>query len=58
MSQRLLAAGTINKSVRIPGPVTEIIRVIIKFEIAIFAFAVESRVILVIAGYRIRIDYS
>ena len=56
MTDGLLAARAIDEAMRIPCTVTEVIGMIIKLEIAVFASAVECRVVLVIARNRIRID--
>ena len=58
VSQRPLAARTINKSVRIPGSVTQIVRMVVKFVVAVFAFAMECRVVCIVACNRIRSYYS
>ena len=55
VSQRFLATGTINKSVRIPRSVTKIICMVIEFIVAVLTSAVECRIVLHISCNGIRI---
>ena len=56
VSQRFLAAGTINKSVRIPCSVAKVIGMVIEFVIAVLASAMKCRVVHFVSGYRIGIN--
>lgn len=58
VTDRLLAAWAVNKSVRIPCTVSEIVCVIVELVVAVFASAVELRIVLIISRYGERIDHT
>ena len=49
VTDRLLAAWAVNESVRIPCTVSEIVCVIVELVVAVFASAVELRIVLIIS---------
>ena len=58
VTDRLLAAWAVNESVRIPCTVSEIVCVIVELIVAVFASAVELRIVLIISRYGERIDHT
>ena len=58
VTDRLLAAWAVNESVRIPCTVSEIVCVIVELVVAVFASAVELRIVLIISRYGERIDHT